>query len=46
MKLLGHYTFSSLGTPETPLRNLGLPQNPVWETLLRKYRLLPPNRCD
>jgi hypothetical protein len=33
-KLFCHYTCTSVGTPDTSLRNPGVPQNPVWETLV------------
>ena len=33
INLFSHYTFSSLGTPGTPLQNTGVLQNSVWETL-------------
>jgi len=33
-ELSHHYALSSLGTPDTVLRNPGVPQNQVWETVL------------
>jgi hypothetical protein len=33
-ELFCHYIFLSVGTPDTPFRNPGVPQKPVWETLV------------